>query len=182
MPLIVVFLPVLALFAAGYLVAVYVLFPPPPVPEDGIQVPDLSGLTVASAADRLRPAGLALGDTVRLPHATVGPGLVVAQDPMPGQQSRNGGQVHLGVSSGLPAATVPDVAGLAARRAQNLLTRLGFDVSQTLEPSRSPNGTVIRTVPESGVRQPLPARVVMIVSSGQLDTLRVDTVPRDTIR
>ena len=171
------------LFALGYVLAVYVLFPPPAAPEDGIIVPDLTKLTPDAASGRLTPLGLALGDSVRLPHASVAPGLIVAQDPLPGQQMRSGGTVRVGLSSGLPAATVPDLVGLGARRAQTLLERLGFEVSQSLENSDRPNGTVIRSAPESGVRQLLPARVQLVISSGPaaVDTMRVDTISRDTI-
>jgi eukaryotic-like serine/threonine-protein kinase len=170
------------LFFLGYAAAVYVLFPPLAAPEDGIVVPDLTKMTTSAAGDLLTPLGLALGDSVRLPHASVGPGLIVAQDPLPGQQMRNGGTVRVGVSSGLPAATVPDLVGLGARRAQTLLERLGFEVSQSLENSDRPNGTVIRSTPEAGIRQPLPAHVSLVISSGPApDTIRIDTIARDTI-
>ena len=173
----------LVLFLGGYAAAVFILFPPPEAPQDGIIVPNLSQLTPEAASGRLTPLGLALGDTsLRLPHASVAPGLIVAQDPLPGQQMRSGGTVRIGVSSGLPAATVPDLLGLGARRAQTLLERLGFEVSQSLENSDRPNGTVVRSAPEAGVRQQLPARVQLVVSSGPApDTMRVDTIARDTI-
>src|SRR5262245_36216171 len=175
----------LVLFGIGYLVAVFLLFPPPAAPQDGIVVPDITKMTPAAASDRLRPLGLVLGDSLRMPHSSVGPGLIVAQDPLPGQQMRNGGIVRIGISSGLPAATVPDLTGLAAKRAQMLLERLGFEVNQTLEMSDHPNGTVIRSAPEPGVRRQLPARVLLYVSSGPAprDTTQttVDTVSaRDT--
>jgi serine/threonine-protein kinase len=170
------------LFFAGYAAAVFLLFPPPAAPEDGIIVPNLTKLTPDAASDRLTPLGLALGDSVRLPHASVAPGLIVAQDPLPGQQMRSGGTVRVGVSSGLPSSTVPDLVGLGARRAQTLLERLGFEVSQSLENSDRANGTVIRSSPEAGIRQALPARVHLVISSGPAaDTMRVDTISRDTI-
>ena len=178
------FAAVLGLFLAGYLIAVYVMFPPPAAPEDGIPVPDIKGMSVGSARDRLQPLGLNIGDTLSVPHSTVAPGLIVAQSPLAGQQLRAGGHVHVGLSSGLPSATVPELIGLGARRAANLLERLGFEVDQTLEASDRPNGTVIRSVPETGVRKPLPARVLLVVSTGlsALDTIRPDTVQRDTLR
>ena len=172
------------LFLIGFLVAVYLLFPPPPAPRDGIVVPNLIGQSSSSAADRLRPLGLDLGDTLVIPSANVAPGIVVAQSPLPGQQLRSGDYVRLGLSAGLPAAVVPDVIGLGAKRAENLLARLGFGVDQTFEPSYRPNGTVIRTAPEAGDRLPLPARVMMVVSGGMLaDSVVVDTLVRaDTVR
>lgn len=172
------------LFGIGYLIAIFVVFPPPAAPSDGIAVPSLKSLNPEAAAERLRPLGLVLGDSVHLPHATVAPGLIVAQDPLPGQQLRSGDTVRIGVSSGLPSAVVPDLIGLGAKRAQTLLERLGFEVAQNLETSEKPNGTVIRSTPEAGVRKVLPARVVLFVSTGvppdslRSDTMSVDTIPR----
>jgi eukaryotic-like serine/threonine-protein kinase len=178
----------IGIFLVGYLIAVYLLFPPPAAPEDGIIVPNLAGQSLQGARDRLRPLELEVGDTISLPHTTIPPGIVIAQSPLAGQQLRRGAQVNVGLSSGLPSATVPYVVGMASRRAANLLTRLGFTVTQTIEPSEHPNGTVVRTTPEAGIRQPLPARVLVVVSSGLVsitppDTvIRTDTVGRDTIR
>jgi beta-lactam-binding protein with PASTA domain len=173
----------LGLFLAGYLLAVFVLFPPPEAPEDGIVVPDLKGQSLEQARERLRPLQLEIGDTISMPHPSVPFGIVVAQSPLVGQQLRAGGQVSVGLSSGLASVAVPDVTGLAARRASNLLTRLGFQVEEALEMSERPNGIVVRSNPEAGVRQPLPARVVLYVSSGPPpDTMQIDTLlpRRDT--
>lgn len=177
----------LVLFVGGYLVAVYLLFPPLDAPEDGIVVPNLNGQSLEGARELLRPLALELGDTVSMPHGNVPAGIVIAQSPLAGQQLQRGGQVTLGLSSGLPAAAVPYVIGMTARRASTLLTRLGFSVRQTVESSNRPNGTVLRTAPDAGVRQTLPGRVLLVVSSGMPelllpDTLRVDTIIRDTVR
>jgi serine/threonine-protein kinase len=173
---------VVGLFALGYLSAVYLIFPPIPVPEDGIAVPDVLGQDVEGARQRLQPLGLEVGDTVSFPHARARAGQVVAQAPLSGQQLRAGDRVALGLSSGPPAVVVPDVVGLAATRAENLLERLGFDVSQTMESSERPNGTVLRSNPGVGSRLPLPARVSITVSAGRPDTVSVDTIARrDTL-
>lgn len=178
------------LFIAGYLIAVMLLFPPPPVPEDGISVPDLAGQTMGSARVLLEPLGLRLGDTVSLPHESAIEGTIIAQSPLPGQQTRTGSQIRVGLSAGPAAVTVPDVVGLGARRAATLLERLGFSVQQEFETSLETNGMVIRSTPSAGTRRPLPATVRLVVSSGPLvDTLtidttriRTDTVPTTTTR
>ena len=175
---------VLGLFLVGYLIPVFLLFPPLPVPEDGIVVPDLAGQSAQSAEERLRPLGLQLGDTLSFPSPEVAPGLIVAQSPLPGQQMRAGGRVTLGLSSGLPSVSVPDVVSMDARRAENLLTRLGFGVDQVPEASERQSGNVIRSMPEAGQRQTLPARVRIWVSTGPIpDTSSVidTTLRRDTI-
>jgi eukaryotic-like serine/threonine-protein kinase len=186
LPIVVWFLVAVGLFAAGYALAVFVLFPPPPVPEDGIVVPDLNGSTVAVARSRLEPLGLVIGDTLRIPNAKTARGLVVAQSPLPGQQLRAGGRVAVGLSSGLTTVAVPDVVGMGVSRAETLLKRLGFQVEQSSEMASQPNGTVIRSEPQAGTRRSVPARVLLVVSTGTgaaVDTLPVntDTVKRDTI-
>ena len=167
-----------ALFVGGYLLAVNFLFPPPPVPKDGVVVPDVRGMSVDLAQRRLSPLGLESGDTTSMPHPQTPRGLIVAQSPLPGQQVRAGGKVNLGLSSGPPAVVIPNVAGFGARRAQNLLQRLGLQVDQILETSERPNGSVIRSMPEAGQKQPLPARVVIYISAGPPDTLNTDTLSR----
>jgi serine/threonine-protein kinase len=167
----------------GYAIAVFVLFPPPPVPKDGIVVPDLEGQSVEAARGKLQPLGLVVGDTLRIPHEKSASGLIVAQSPLPGQQLRAGGRVSVGLSGGSPSVSVPDVVGMAATRAENLLKRLGFEVQQSTEPSDQPGGVVIRSEPAAGVRRPLPARVKLAVSAGMaVDTTAVTTPPADTVK
>ncbi|MEX2281598.1 MAG: PASTA domain-containing protein [Gemmatimonadota bacterium] len=171
----------LALFFGGYLIAVYWMFPAPAAPTDGVVVPDLRGMSLSMARDRLAPLGLETGDTVSIPHNQTPMGLIIAQTPLPGQQARAGGSVSVGLSSGQPSVTIPNVVGYGARRAQNLLQRLGFEVSQSLEESERPNGTVLRSQPDAGNKLSLPARVMIVVSAGRPDSVVVDTLRRDSI-
>lgn len=153
-------------FLAGYFVAVRILFPPLPVPEDGIIVPAVTGVDYQEAQSQLRGLGLVLGDTLGMPHGSVPPGIIVAQDPLPGQQLRAGSGVRIGVSTGLPRMNVPDVVGFRAERATNLLRRLGFEVDQQVEPDERPAGIVIGTSPVAGTSRTLPSRVLIRVSEG----------------
>lgn len=173
---------VAGLFTVGYLLAVYVLFPPLPVPEDGTVVPDLVGRSVDDARRELATLGLTVTDSIQFPHPTVASGLILAQDPLPGQQMRPRGTVRVGVSTGLPSVMVPDVVGLSTERATNLLNRLGFEVNQSYEENERAPGIVIRTSPSAGESESLPARVLLVISSGPPlapDTL-APVLPPDT--
>lgn len=173
---------VAALFTAGYLLAVYVLFPPLSVPKDGTVVPNLVGRSVSDARRELASLGLTVTDSIQFPHPTVASGLILAQDPLPGQQMRTRGTVSVGVSTGLPSVMVPDVVGFSVDRATRLLRRLGFEVNQTFEESERAAGIVIRTSPSAGEGESLPARVLLVVSSGPAfvpDTL-APGLPPDT--
>jgi len=173
---------VAALFTAGYLLAVYVLFPPLPVPEDGTTVPNVVGRSVDEARRELATLGLTVTDSIQFPHPSVSSGLILAQDPLPGQQLRAPGTVRVGVSTGLPSVMVPDVVGQSVERATRLLKRLGFEVNQSFEENERAAGTVIRTSPGAGENESLPARVLLVVSSGPAlapDTL-APLMPIDT--
>jgi serine/threonine-protein kinase len=157
----------LGTFLIGYLVATRVLFPPLPTPENGIVVPRLSGQLIESAERQLQPLGLrAAREVVRVAHASQPPGIIVAQSPLPGQQLREGGVVRFAVSSGLPGVKVPNVVGFEVARALAVLKQLGLTAEQVMQQNSRPAGTVISISPEAGQRQPLPARVRVIVSSG----------------
>ena len=153
-------------FLIGYVVAARILFPPLPEPENGIVVPDLTGVVVAEADRKLRPLGLERTDVTEIAHPTQPPGIIIAQSPLPGQQLRAGGQVRLAVSGGLPRVQVPNVVGFDIERATNVLLQLGLTADQRSEVSERPIGTVLRIVPEPGQTQPVPAQVLLIVSAG----------------
>jgi hypothetical protein len=131
-----------AMFWLGYLLAVRVLFPPPPEPEDGIVVPSLTGMTVDQAQDALRAVGLRLTEVTEIEHPSVPEGLVIAQSPLFGQQLRELDAVRVAISAGpakvhidLPSAA-PDSSAEAAEPPP--------DTVPTPEPAAVPD-----TVPDS---------------------------------
>jgi beta-lactam-binding protein with PASTA domain len=172
-------------FGIGYLVAARILFPPLPTPKDGIIVPNLSGVAVEEAPRHLRPLGLDVAEVTELAHPTQAAGLIIAQSPLPGQQLRSGGKVRLAVSGGSPRVQIPDVVGFEVARATALLAQLGLSAEQRTEQNERAAGTVIRIVPEPGQSQPVPGRVLLVVSTGPPPpppkppadtTIRVDTL------
>jgi serine/threonine-protein kinase len=167
-------------FAVGYLVAVYVLFPPTQVSGSGTPMPDLIGRTTSEAQRDLVAAGLGDMEITELPHPEVDAGNVIAQSPVPGQQLRPGADVRVAISSGRARVMVPDVLGFSADRAESMLTRAGFEVTRLLEESPASEGRVIRTDPEPGQPRTLPAAVTIIVSSGPPDIPEPGAFP-DTI-
>ena len=153
-------------FLIGYVVAVYVLFPPTEVSGSGIPTPDLIGRTTAEAQRELVSAGLGGIEITELPHPDAEAGTVIAQSPLPGQQLRPGAGVRVALSSGPARVLVPDVLGFSADRAQSMLTRAGFTVVRSEQESPAAEGRVIRTDPAPGQPRALPAEVTLIVSSG----------------
>jgi beta-lactam-binding protein with PASTA domain len=87
-------------------------------------VPDLGGLTLAEARDRLRKARLGLG-------AVDGPGAdpaarVAGQDPPPGSPVRRRSVVNVTMVVPTPLVTVPDLRGRTRSEAAALLEPLGL--------------------------------------------------------
>jgi serine/threonine-protein kinase len=150
----------------GYVVATQIVLPAPPPPGDMYEVPDLGGLGVASATERLTGAGLALGEVDSLQYPSVARGLVLGQSPLPGQLLSPGTAVGVTVSSGPQTRSVPDVRRLDEEPARVLLETSGFIVSVITDESEEPRGRVVDVTPSPGQVVDLPANVTLRVSVG----------------
>jgi len=174
-------LAILLPFGIGYVVAVFVLFPPKEASGAAIPVPDLVGQTTAEAQRALAAAGLGGLEPTEMPHPSAPAGQVIAQSPLPGQQLHGGAAVRVALSAGRPRVVIPDVAGFAADRAEALLRGAGFDVAHAQQESLAAPGRVLRTEPYPGQSMQLPATVTLIVSSGPPAPVVVDSLLPDTL-
>jgi len=163
-------------FAIGYVLTVFVFFPPQRVAAVGIPVPSLYGLTVVQAEQALARAGLGSLEFSQLPSPTAPEGEVLAQSPLPGQQLRSGVDVRVAISSGPVQVRVPDVLGQLGDRAEERLGRFGFSVARVDSESAVDSGRVFAVDPQVGTDTRLPALVTIHVSLGLPgDSLAVDT-------
>jgi beta-lactam-binding protein with PASTA domain len=117
---------------------------------DTRDVPDVEGLTLASARSRLQALGLR--SAVTKIASSQPAGTVVAQSPRAGATLRAGASVRLTVSSGPATVAVPDVTGLDESSARARLRALGFRVETVDEPTGDPgeDGLVIAQDPLGG--------------------------------
>jgi serine/threonine-protein kinase len=131
----------------GYLVAALLLFPAPFLSNDR-EVPRVIGATEDEAVRTLTDQGLTSEVTDRQRHATVAAGRVSWQDPAPGVAVPRGSVVSLTVSEGMLRTAVPDVRGLDAGLAQQLLWAAGLSVA-TVDSvaSDQPAGVAVGTAP-----------------------------------
>jgi serine/threonine-protein kinase len=150
----------------GYLLATRVFFPAPPPPGDLFEIPDVRGLGLASAGERLAGGGLELGRVDSLQHPSVAAGLVLGQSPLPGQVGRPQSPVRVTISLGPQTRSVPDVLQLDEARARIVLETSGFVVSVDTMEAEQPRGRVIRVSPPPDSVVALPARVALLVSAG----------------
>ena len=156
------------MFGIGYAFAALRLFPAAEDPTDVefTEIPDLTGVPLAAAGERLSALGLFSAELGRLHHGEIPIGAVVAQRPLPGQLARAGDTIVLTTSVGIETRRVPDLAGLPSGEAATLLTRLGFEIDIE-ESDESAVAGAIRTEPAAGTSLPLPARVRLFVSQGR---------------
>lgn len=150
----------------GYLVATQIVFPAPPPPGNLVEVPDVRGLGLATARERLRGAGLDLGVVDSLRHPTVESGLILGQSPLPGQLAEPGVGVRVTRSLGPQLRAVPDVRHVDAGRARIVLETSGFVVAVDSVDAEIPRGRVLETTPGPEETVALPAEIRLEVSRG----------------
>lgn len=157
---------VVAGWLIGYLVSTQLLFPAPPPPGDLYEVPDVRGLGLATASERLIGAGLELGGVDSLLHPSVGQGIILGQSPLPGQVLGPESPVRVTVSLGPQTRSVPDVIALEAGRARTVLETSGFRVSVDTTESEVERGRVVDVFPPPDSVVPLPSEIRLLVSAG----------------
>lgn len=157
---------VVAGWLLGYIVSTQFLFPAPPPTGDLQEVPDLSGMGLTTAQERLVGAGLSLGPVDSLLHPSVAAGLVLGQSPLPGQVARPEAPVRITVSLGPQTRSVPDVTALEVGRARTVLETSGFIVVEDTMESDVERGRVIDLLPAPDSVVPLPSQVRLLVSAG----------------
>ncbi len=156
----------LAGWLVGYVISTRVVFPAPPPPGDLFEVPDLRGLGLASATERLAGFGLGLGPVDSLQHPYVAAGLVLGQSPIAGQLASPDTPIRVTISTGPQLRAVPDVLSLEQERARVVLETSGFVVSVDTAESEEPRGRVVGVAPPPETVVPLPAQVRLLVSVG----------------
>jgi beta-lactam-binding protein with PASTA domain/tRNA A-37 threonylcarbamoyl transferase component Bud32 len=133
-----------------------------------VVVPKVTGLQLADARNALEGAGLKVDEIItKVPDPTKDPGMVVAQDPLPGKTVNTGTVVHLTVVKAPGDVTIPSVQDLPADEAQTKLQDAGFHVIPAEESSTTVTaGNVTRTDPPEGTSAPSGSDVTMYVSTG----------------
>lgn len=150
----------------GYLVATQVVFPAPPPPGDVVDVPDVRGLGLAGARERIEGAGLQLGLVDSLGHPSAAEGVVLGQSLLPDQLAFPGTEVRVTVSLGPQRRAVPDVLRLDRDRARIVLETTGFVVRVDSAESDVPRGRVVAVSPQVDDTVSIPAEVLLTVSTG----------------
>ncbi len=126
-----------------------------PEPPAAVTVPDLGGLTVEEARDRLAASGLALGSVSEVYSSSIPAGEVISQNPAAGQSVDEGTAVSIVVSKGPEppsTVTVPSVVGKTEAAAGAEISAAGLTPVTNPVPAPTPAdvGKVISQNPAAG--------------------------------
>jgi beta-lactam-binding protein with PASTA domain len=142
------------LVIGGLLVATYLLFAVTAMrvalKVREVQVPDLRNHTVAEATTMLTDDGLVLNvDQRPRLDPKISSGRIAIQEPLPGATTRRQRTIHVWLSSGARASTIPQLTGETERSAQLRLREDGLSIVALSEVRSSdyPTGTVIAQEP-----------------------------------
>jgi hypothetical protein len=124
--------------------------PPPPA----CVAPNLSGLVLATAQQRLRNGHCTAGVVSHIYSTSVASGRVISTSPGPGSYA-NGTSVALIVSSGPPPCVTPSLHGLSLSKAKAMLRQANCSLGKVLRPLHIRRGHVLhvrRQTPAAGSR------------------------------
>ena len=165
-------------FLVAYLIAAFVFFPSGVISQD-LKVPNVIGLDLTTAQQRLTQAGFGSDQGETRFHATAPKGTVLDQNPPAGSKEAAGTKVTLAISGGQRMAAVPNVVGMARPDAERVLDQAGFDVGDVSEqPGQTARGEVLDTRPRPGTETPIPGPIALVLSGGPATIQVPDVVGR----
>lgn len=165
-------------FLVAYLVAAFVLFPSGVISQD-LKVPNVIGLDLTTAQQRLTQGGFSAEQGETRFHATAPKGTVLDQNPPADSKEPAGTKVTLAISGGQRMAAVPNVVGMARPDAERVLDQAGFDVGDVTEqPGQTARGEVVDTHPPAGTQTPIPGPIALVLSGGPATIQVPDVVGR----
>lgn len=132
------------------------------------KVPPLLAKTETQARERLRTAGLDVGQVKRAYSDTVERGTVIGSDPAPGARIRDHDSVTLTVSLGPETVNVPNVEGQPLTKARARLKADGLEPGMVTREFSDDvaKGSVVRTTPDAGTNRHAGSAIALVVSKG----------------
>lgn len=133
-----------------------------------VRVPDVVGLTVEDAQQRLREQRLRLGKETEVFSDEYPAGVIISQDPVANTRTRVNRTVWVRISKGPELVEVPDVIGVTRRQAEALLVQQGLksNVRGYEFSEKIPQDSVIEQSPAAGGYLERGGTVDLILSQG----------------
>lgn len=134
---------------------------------DGIEVPDLKGLTFDEAKEQLNAKGLGIKNAGTVASDQYGEGQIVSQTPDALTKAEANTTVEVTLSSGKGEVSVPSVTGMDETTAYNTLTNSGFTpVKDYAYSADVAQGNVIEQSPNAGSLAKSGDNVKIVISRG----------------
>ena len=138
-----------------------------------VQVPDMIGVTVATASETAAEVGLSLRiDPNQRTDERVPAGSVMQQDPAPGAQARRQRTIRVWISAGPHTMTVPGLVGQTERTARIRLDEEGLEIAAVSE-FRSPDYPANAVVAQDPPPTSLAPSVSVLLNRGEQATTYV---------
>ena len=132
-----------------------------------VTVPDITGLTIAEAENKLKELKITYEISEEKYSSSVEAGKIISQDPPQGYRVLENKAVKVVVSKGTEKATVPKVAGKTSAEAKTELENAKFEVEIEEEISQKiEEGIVIRQEPKENTEVNAGDKVKIYVSKG----------------
>lgn len=137
--------------------------------EEGVEVPDVTGISKAEARVKLEGAGFKVAEN-ESSSDSVPQGNVISQNPAGGSQAEEGDEIIIVISKGADVVnkTVPNIVGLTEIEAKAALAQAGISFGEVIE-ENSPTvaaGIVISQSPSAGATVGDSTNVSFTVSKG----------------
>lgn len=115
-----------------------------------VPIPDLIGLTLGAARDRLSSVRLEVGEVSSVPSEDAAPGTIVSQSPAAGKAAIVGSSVAVEFAS-RPVREVPDLSGMTVAEAKDALAEVELELGRTdQQPSEAEPGRIVGQRPAAG--------------------------------
>lgn len=145
-----------------------------------VDVPNVTGQSLAEATKALEDAGLEVGNVNRETNDDLEPNTVTGQDPEGGKKAPEGSRVNLTVTQASESFELPTILDMTPDQAQNLAAQYGFVLKSNGEGASDDiaEGKICNQSPEAGTSIKKGDTVTYIVSSGP-DEVEVPNVIDD---
>jgi eukaryotic-like serine/threonine-protein kinase len=137
-----------------------------------LQVPNLIGLTIVEAGDLIEDCGLAEGSITKEYSEAFTEGLIISQEPAPGEIAEAGRAVNLTISKGEELILIPNIIGEDFLEALNYLISLGLNVQSNKYPIKEGDainepGKIVKVIPSPGTEVEVNSLVNILISTNE---------------
>ena len=146
---------------------------------DGIEVPDLKGLTFDEAKEQLNAKGLGIKNAGTVASDQYGEGQIVSQTPDALTKAEANTTVEVTLSSGKGEVSVPSVTGLQVSEGTADLQRQNLVVSVVEQPSSEAEGTILNQEPAAGTQVRIRSTVRLYVATAMPEVVQ-DPITSDS--